>query len=462
MARRNLDYRIIRELENHLHVRTGRQQWVLPADAGYDRARAVFNGAIARFPAAVAYCKGEEEVAQALDVARDIGLAVTVRSSGHNVAGRAIADNAIVIDVSRLNNVHVDAKRMIAVTGPGTTWGKFDAATQEYGLATTGGTVSTTGVAGLTLGGGVGWLTPSMGLTCDNLVSARVMTTGGEIVEAGRDRNRELLWALRGGGHNLGIVTSLTLALQQVESISGGFIVFDLGDAELVLNRLATVLNSLPRSLMVSPALTRVRGRDVLEIDAMDRHPAGESLSNLLERLAIGGVPFDAHLDVNDYCKMQRLLDNPARNGQSAYWKSRSTQDLAPVLTSHLVDAFKRRPFSECMIMIEHYHGAFEDQDREASAYPFRERMINVLAIGAHSEAGSFGGSAATEGVKRWAAMVTDFVGHGSIESPYINYLSAEELITWRRGNPNGSRLEATERYLDPVGMFARQENSHQ
>lgn len=452
---RRVDDQIVQELEGHLHVRSGRQRWVLPTDAAYDRARAIFNGAVARFPAAIAYCMTEQEIARALAVARGIGLAVTVRSSGHNVAGRAVADDAIVIDVSRLNKVYVDAGRMIAVSGPGATWGKFDTATQQYGLAATGGTVSTTGIAGLTLGGGVGWLMPSMGLTCDNLIGARVMTTVGEIIEAAEDRNFEILWALRGGGHNLGIVTSLTLSLQQVKSIKGGYIVFDLDDAELVLNRLAILLDSLSRSLMVSPALLRVRGRDVLEIDVMDRDPAGEALSNLLGRLVAGGLTFDARLDVSDYCTMQRLLDNPARNGQAAYWKSRSVKYLSPRLTSHIIDTFKRRPFPECMIMIEHYHGAFEDQNSETSAYPYRAKMLNILAVGAHSQATLLGGSAATENVKRWAGMVTDFEGPGSIESPYINYLSPEELVTWRTDNPNSGRLEAMQRHLDPIEMFA-------
>lgn len=454
MRRRAFNASTLRQIAHHPVVGARRQDWILPGDPAYDQARRVFNGAIDRFPSAVVYCRNEDEVAEALKVARDQGLMVTVRSSGHNVAGRAVANDAIVIDVSRCNSVDVNAEDQYAVTGPGVTWAEFDMATQRFGLATTGGTVSSTGVGGLTLGGGVGWLLPSMGLTCDHLISARVMTTTGEVIQVTVDKNRECLWALRGGGNNLGIVTSLTLTLEKVESVTGGYIVFDLSAAERILNRLGAILDSLPRSLMVMPAMMHVDGRDVLEIDVMDRDATGKSLSDFLVQIQTDDPPRAVHLGIHEYCEMQKMLDNPRRKGQPAYWKSRSTKSLTPTLASHLVKVFKRKPAPECMIMLEHYHGAFEDYDSDRSAYPFREKMLNILAIGAHSQTHSHVITAATEASRRWSVMVMDFEGQGSIDSPYVNYLSEEELTTWRNANPHYGRLVKMQRYLDPLGML--------
>jgi hypothetical protein len=155
------------------------------------------------------------------------------------------------------------------------------------------------------------------------------------------------------------------------------------------------------------------------------------------------------------------MLDNPDQDGQPAYWKSRSAEHLSGSLVAHLVDAFKQRPFPESTIMIEHYHGAFEDRGGDVSAYPFRRRMINVLAIGAHQMRHDHDNSIATEAAKRWAGSVTDFTESKSIGSPYINYLSEDELPAWRQANPHMDRLRVMQRYLDPFGILARSEYPH-
>ena len=189
---------------------------LLPGEEGYDTARAVWNGAIDRRPAVIARCTSAQDVARAVAFARSEGLEIAVRGGGHNYAGHAVCEGGLMIDLSRMNGVSVDAGAMRATAGGGATWGDIDAATQEHGLAVPGGFISHTGIAGLTLGGGIGWLTKKAGLSCDNLVGAEVVTADSRIVRASAEENPDLLWALRGGGGNFGVVTSFEFALHRV------------------------------------------------------------------------------------------------------------------------------------------------------------------------------------------------------------------------------------------------------
>src|SRR6266550_5950305 len=193
-----------------------------PGDAGYDEARRVFNGMIDRRPALIVQCADEEDVAAAVTQAREHSLQLAVRGGGHNVAGNAVCDGGLVIDLSRMRGVEVDPVRRRARVQGGATWGDFDTATQAHGLATPGGVVSSTGVAGLTLGGGIGVLRGLYGLTCDSLVAAELVTASGERVSASADENPDLLWGLRGGGGNFGVVTSFEFALHPLGSVVSG------------------------------------------------------------------------------------------------------------------------------------------------------------------------------------------------------------------------------------------------
>ena len=223
---------------------------VLPGDAGYDEARQIHNGAIDKRPALIARCVGTADVQDAVRFAREHELRIAIRGGGHNVAGRAVCDDGLMIDLSLMSGILVDAPGQTARAQGGVTWGAFNRETQVHSLATTGGLVSTTGVAGLTLGGGLGWLMGRFGLAADNLRSAEVVTATGEVVRAGAGENEDLLWALRGGGGNFGVVTSLEYDLHPVgPMVTGGLIAFPFDQARQVLRNYREFTASLPDDL---------------------------------------------------------------------------------------------------------------------------------------------------------------------------------------------------------------------
>src|SRR6185436_7877463 len=204
---------------------------VRPDSANYDSARKVWNGMIDRRPACIARCRTTADVQAAIRFARDNSLPIAIRGGGHNAAGLAVVDGGLVIDLSEMREVVVDAAKRTARAGGGTTWGDFDRATAAHGLATTGGAISTTGIGGLTLGGGLGWLMRSYGMACDNLVSAEVVTADERVLRASADSNADLFWALRGGGGNFGVVTSFEYALHPVSTIFGGMLLYPIDQA---------------------------------------------------------------------------------------------------------------------------------------------------------------------------------------------------------------------------------------
>ena len=224
-------------------------QVIGPGDDGYEEHRRVWNGMIDKHPALIARCRSRDDVVRAVNFARDRGLLLAVRGGGHSFAGFSTCDGGVVLDLSNMQAVVVNADRQVARAEGGVTWGVFDAATHAHGLASTGGLISTTGIAGLTLGGGIGWLQRKYGLACDNLLLVELVTASGEIIRASEAENRELFWGLRGGGGNFGVVTSFEFRLHTVSSVVGGLLLFPAGRAAEVMRFYRDYVRSCPDEL---------------------------------------------------------------------------------------------------------------------------------------------------------------------------------------------------------------------
>ena len=322
-----------------------------PPDDGYDDARRIWNGAIDRHPEVIVRCAGHEDVVAALRFARDQGLPVAVRSGGHGVAGHAVCDGGLVVDLSALRQISVDPDAREATTGAGVLWGELDDATQRFGLATVGGIVTHTGIAGLTLGGGIGWLMRAYGATADNLLAAELITADGEHVRVSSDENPELFWGIRGAGANFGVVTSFTYRLHPVgPTILAGPVYYPLDDGQRVLRRyrdviadaadqLTTILN-----LRLAPALPflppEVHGAPIVMVGACwagrDMDAGREALQPLREL----GTPIVDRIEPRRYTELQSMFDPTVPHGWHYHWKS---VELPP-LTDAAIDTLLGAP----------------------------------------------------------------------------------------------------------------------
>ena len=326
-----------------------------PGDSGYDAARRCFNALVDRRPAVIMRCLGASDIATAFDFARTHELELAVRGGGHNPAGHCVVDAGLVIDLSELRSVEVDPDTRIARADGGSTWLDFDSATQAYGLVAPGGIVGSTGVCGLTLGGGIGHLTAQYGLTCDNLVGAELVTPDGSVVRVSSDENTELLWALRGGGGNFGVATRLEFRLHDLDRVVGGRLDWRGDGVRDALRRFRDVVAGFPRelscqavlsvdetsapALVVAPCSTRANGTP--ELDAL--------------RSALGAVG-DTVRD-RSFLDQQLEFDSPYGENRH-YWKGHFVRELADELIDELVDrvvAFGRPP---CHVLLESLHGA--------------------------------------------------------------------------------------------------------
>ena len=301
---------------------------ITASDSRYDEARAVFNAMVDRRPALIARCTSPDDVALAIAYARNQHLPLAVRAGGHSVAGMSLVDDGVVVDVRAMAEVAVDAQRRIARCGAGATWAEFDRRTQAYGLATTGGRVSTTGVAGLTLGGGSGWLERRFGLTCDNLLGVELVTADGERVRATEDENPELLWAHRGGGGNFGVVTSLEFRLHELgPMVYGGLAAYDPADGEAVATAVRDFHADAPDAAGIALAYITAppepfipaewQGRTVTGIAGMWAGPVEEGEERLRDVLATAR-PIVNLFGEMPYAELQSMIDDPP--GKRNWW----------------------------------------------------------------------------------------------------------------------------------------------
>ena len=434
---------------------------LLPGDEGYDAARAVWNGMIDRRPAVIARCHGAADVIAAVNAARGAGLPVSIRGGGHNVGGKAVCDGGVMLDLTAMRWVRVDAEARRARAGGGTLWGDFDHEAQAFGLTCTGGVVSTTGVAGLTLGGGIGYLTRRYGLACDNLVAADVVTADGRLVHASDDENPELMWALRGGGGNFGVVTSLEFQLHPVgPDVAAAVVFYPMDQAGDVLRRYRAFAEAAPDALAcyamvvnAPPDLpTEHQGRPVLAIVGChaDDVDAGKAL---LQPVTAFGQPISALVDAMPYTALQTSFDAGNPTGQRYYWKSQHLTGLP----DELIDAvcrFAGDLHGEFTIIgIEPLGGAYGRVSPDATAFPHRDVPFSLGIWTGWAEPAADADNVAW--TRDFFAAVQPF-GAGA----YVNYLGDDEgdRIDEAYGG-NLARLVEIKRRWDPDNLFRVNQN---
>ena len=374
-------------------LRTDFRGWILlPGEDGYEDARRIWNGMIDRRPALILRCGGASDVIKAVGFAREHGLVVSVKGGGHNVAGNAVCEGGAMIDLSQMRSVRVDAANQTARADPGVTWRQFDLETQAFGLGTTGGLVSSTGLAGFTLGGGVGWLVRKHGLAADNLLSVDVVTADGRLLTADMSENADLFWGVRGGGGNFGIVTSFEFELHPVGPlILGGLIAHKAEDGRAFLRFYRDYLKRIPEELttiavfLTAPPLPflpkEVHGTHLVavafcysgDLDAGER---------VLEPLRRFGRPVGEMVHRMPYNAVQTFLDATAPAGIQNYWKSEFIRGLDDEAIDTILSHGKDIQSPLSAVHIHHLGGAMKRIGDDATAFSHREadHLVNIVS----------------------------------------------------------------------------------
>src|SRR5215831_12691627 len=360
-----------------------RGQLVCPGDDGYDAARKVWNGRIDRHPAFIAFCATDADVLAAVRFSREHELLVAVRGGGHNVAGTAVCDDGLVIDLSLMKSIEVDATHRTARAQGGVLWRELDRATQAFGLAVPGGTDSEVGIAGLTLGGGNGWLMGLYGATCDNLMAAKVILADGQAVRASSADYPDLFWALRGGGGNFGIVTSFCYRLNPAgPTVIGGVIMYAYKDAEKVLRRFRDLsLSSVPDELTVFACLIYDAGEPVVAIAACYAGPMEHAEAAIAPLRGWGTIVADQMRNMA-YIELQSLFDTARPFGRRCAMRSNFMAALPDEAIEILVEGFRTTPSPLSAVIIEHCHGAITRVASDATAFPLRNNPYHFEILG--------------------------------------------------------------------------------
>lgn len=425
---------------------------IRPGDDRYDEARKVWNGNIDRHPGLIAPCTGVADVLVAVSFARDNDLLVAVRGGGHNVAGHATCDGGLVIDLTPMKGIQVDPMNRSARVQGGVTWAELDRETQAFGLATTGGTVSNTGVAGLTLGGGVGWLMGTYGLSCDNLLSADVVTADGRFLHASAEENPDLYWGLRGGGGNFGVVTSLEFRLHEVgPMVLGGMVIHPLAKAREVLRFAQEFTRGLPDEAEVYAALlTSPDGIPVAALLLGYNGPIEEG-ERVLGPARRFGSPVADLVQPMPYVARQTMLDAGfAPHGWQRYWKSGYARTLSDEIIDLAVDGAAEFPSPLSAIAFFNIHGAVTRVPPDATAFALREGQWDVNVIGQWLD------PTASELPIAWVRQLWSQIDTLTTGTSYINHIAGDDKPERIRASygQNYQRLVSLKNTYDPTNLF--------
>jgi len=441
-----------------------RGEVLVPGDVSYDEVRQIWNAMIDRRPALIARCSSPDDVVQAVKFARTHDVLVSIRGGGHNIAGNAVCDGGLMIDLSPMKDVQVDAKGRRATVEPGCTLGDFDAVVQAHGLATPTGINSTTGVAGLTLGGGFGWLSRKYGMTIDNLLSAEVVTADGRQVHASETENSDLFWGLRGGGGNFGIVTRFEFQLHPVgPEVLSGLIVFPFAQAKSVLTQFARFTETMPDELNVwmvtrkAPPLPflpeAVHGKEVVVLALCYVGDPAEG-EKLIAPLRGFGTAHGEHIGVQPFTAWQQAFDPLLTPGARNYWKSHNFTQLSEGAIDTIIEFAATLPSPQCEIFIGTIGGQTARVAPEAMAYSCRDAcyVMNVHGRWESADEDERGIAWARE----FFAKAKPFASRGA----YINFLTEEEgdRVEFAYGGTYDRLVELKKKY-DPTNLFRMNQN---
>jgi FAD binding domain/Berberine and berberine like len=430
-------------------------QAILPGDAGYDTARRIWNASIDKRPGLVARCSGVADVVHVVKFARANDLLVAVRSGGHNVGGRALCDDGIVIDLSGMKGVFVDPRRRTALVQAGATLGDVDRETHVHGLAVPAGVVSRTGIAGLTLGGGVGWLVRKYGLTCDNLLSCELVTAEGTVLTANDETNADLFWGLRGGGGNFGVVTSFLYRAHPVSTVLGGLIVHARDQAGAVLRHYRDFVASAPEDLTAYAGLVSTPdGTPAVAVIVCYCGDLAEGERVLKPLRGFGASLLDA-VQPMPFPAMQKLLDDAFPDGTYNYWKSTFVKELTDGAIDLIVEHANRAQSPLSAVVLEFYGGAAGRVENAATAFAQRQAEYDVGIMAQWTDAAGSGRHIA------WARDLSDALKPYSSGGYLLNFLSEEESPDTIRAafGSNHARLVELKNKYDPTNFFSLNQN---
>lgn len=429
---------------------------VAPGHGNYDDVRSVFNAMIDRRPGLIVRCAGAGDVIRAVDFARDRELLCAVRGGGHSIAGKSVCDGGVLIDLSTMKGIRVDPRRRRAHAQPGLRLGEFDRETQAFGLATTTGIVSDTGIAGLTLGGGIGWLNGRYGLACDNLLSADVVSVDGEFRTANAEENEDLFWGLRGGSGNFGVVTSFEYRLHPVGPVLGGSVAYPMRQAKEILRFYDDYSHAAPDELSTAAAfLPFPDGEPLVGINACYCGTLEEG-ERVLEPLRSFGSPVVDAIEAIPYVAMQSLLDDafPMGLGRQHYWKSNFLRSpLSDEAIESLIACASMRPSPFTLVVLQQMHGAASRVDPADTAFPHRFAQYDMLLLSQWEAGGDADKSI------RWARESSEAM-RPFAQGVYVNNLGEEgdEIVREAYG-ANYDRLVALKKEYDSRNFLRLNQN---
>jgi FAD/FMN-containing dehydrogenase len=428
-----------------------------PQADGYDDARQVHNGLIDRRPALIARCQNAADIADAIRFARANGLGVSVRGGGHNVAGRAVADDALMIDLSPMKGIRVDPAARTARAQGGVNWRELNRETAAHGLAVTGGAISTTGIAGLTLGGGLGWLMAKHGLAADNLLGVELVTADGAIVDVSADSDPDLFWALRGGGGNFGVAASFEYRLHPVDMVVGGLIAHPIDAAADMLRFYRDASSAASDDLTVFAAVVHAPDGSGMKIAGMIVCHTGtpEEAERELAPFKEWGSPLIVEVGPMPYPVINTLLDAGYPAGLRNYWLSSFTAGISDGLIDVVVERFASVPSPLTGMVFEHFHGAVCRVGVEDTAVPHREPGWNLLIPSVWLDPADDDANIA------WTRETHAALRPHLSERRWLNYLGDDQGDDAIRGayGPNYDRLVAVKRTHDPDNVFRNNHN---